>query len=77
VRLCTSDVDLDRGVLTIERSKGRSRIVTLPTWSPSFVTTLPTGSDWCAVADERSQWPSSFGWMRLVASSSSCGVAFR
>jgi integrase/recombinase XerD len=29
VRLCTSDVDLDRGVLIIQRSKGRSRIVAI------------------------------------------------
>jgi integrase len=65
VRLRLRDVDLDRGILTIERSKvARALSRSAPTWSRRFVVTPPSGSDWWATTDERTRRHSSFGWTR-------------
>ena len=46
VRLRLADVDLERGILMIRHSKGRSRIVAIRAdLAPSFVATLSSGSD--------------------------------
>jgi integrase/recombinase XerD len=47
VRLRMTDVDLDRGSLLIRHSKGRSRILSALTSSPSSVAMLPSGNGWC------------------------------